>query len=155
MQLGCGGGEILGLKWKDIDLKNKLIHLENTKNGDRRIVPMNSDVIRILKNRMDHNQEKDSFIFAGKNPNEPVQIRSAWETALKESGIKNFRFHDLRHCAASLYMQLGYPLQVVSKLLGHRTISLTNMYSHLVLDQSVEASTRLGKFLSEEISMFI
>ncbi|MDN3506503.1 MAG: site-specific integrase [Simkaniaceae bacterium] len=156
--LSCGmrKSEILELKWKDTDLKNQLIHLENTKNGDRRIVPMNNDITSILRKRAPSSKESlESFVFPGKTLSQPVEIRSAWETALRESGIKNFRFHDLRHCAASLYMQLGYPLQAVSKLLGHRTISLTNMYSHLVLDQSVEATGRLGEFLSEEISVFI
>jgi integrase len=153
---GMRRGEILGLKWKDIDLKNQLIHLEDTKNGDRRIVPMNKDAAKILKERTtESTQGINSFVFSGNKPDEPVQIRSAWETALKESGVKDFRFHDLRHCAASLFMKLNYPLQVIAKIMGHKTIAMTNMYSHLALEQSVEASNRLGDLLSDEISVFI
>jgi integrase len=110
------------------------------------------ELIRKIFNK--NRQDLNSFVFSGTVPNKPIDIRSAWETAIKLSGIKDFRFHDLRHCAASLYMQLGYPLQVIGKILGHRTISMTNMYSHLILDQSIEASNRLKNFLSEEVSVF-
>jgi len=98
-------GEILNLKWHDVDFKRDVICLLETKSGEKREVPMNEAVkdvlIKVRKN------PKSAYIFCYKNGEQVRDIRKSFWTALKKSAIKDFRFHDLRHSAASHLVMAG------------------------------------------------
>jgi integrase len=66
-----------------------------------------------------------------KNPNISIDIRSAWEKALLKAQITNFKFHDLRHTAASYLAMNQASLLEIGELLGHKTIQMTKRYAHL------------------------
>jgi integrase len=69
--------------------------------------------------------------------------RRYWNQALEEADIDNFRFHDLRHTAASYLTQAGIPAITVAAILGHKTLQMTKRYSHLAVEHQREAVTKV------------
>lgn len=143
LNTGMRRGEILSLKWKDIDFKRDIIYLYKTKNNEKREVPMNeyakTALIRVRKN------PRSAYIFCN-NSGEPFRnLRKSFFTALKKSGIVNFRFHDLRHTFASHLVMSGVDLNTVRELMGHKSLDMTLRYSHLSPDHKKHAVDILGK----------
>ncbi len=131
LSTGMRRGEILNLKWGDVDLDRGAILLQTTKNGERRFVPLVGIALDLLKSRY-ANQSATSLVFpAPHSPSKPIDIRSAWETALEKASISNFRFHDLRHTAASYLAMNQASLLEIGTLLGHKTVQMTKRYAHL------------------------
>jgi len=131
LSTGMRRGEIMNLKWGDIDLGRGSILLQTTKNGDRRFVPLVEMALDLLRSKY-ANQSVDSLVFpAPHSPHKPIDIRSAWETALSKANIFNFRFHDLRHTAASYLAMNQTSLLEIGTLLGHKTVQMTKRYAHL------------------------
>lgn len=122
LSTGMRRGEILNLRWSDVDLDRGAILLQTTKNGERRFIPLVGIALDLLKSR--HvNQSTNSLVFpAPHSPSKPIDIRSAWEAALKKADISNFRFHDLRHTAASYLAMNQISLLEIGTLLGHKTV---------------------------------
>ena len=117
---GMRHGEIFNLKWNDINFKRDVICLLETKSGEKREVPMNESVKQALMNVSKYSQS--SYVFCHANGDKIKDIRKSFWTALKKSGIKDFRFHDLRHTAASQLVMAGIDLNTVREILGHNTI---------------------------------
>ncbi|MBN1353805.1 MAG: site-specific integrase [Candidatus Omnitrophica bacterium] len=126
---GMRRGEILKLKWRDIDFKNSLIYLNDTKNSESRQVPIN-DAVKSALISTEKNTESP-YIFCKPNGQPRFDIRKSFLQAQKKSGILNFRFHDLRHTFASQLVMAGIDLNTVRELLGHKSIQMTQRYSHL------------------------
>ena len=121
----------MNLKWGDVDLDRGSIFLQTTKNGERRFIPLVGTALNLLRSRSS-NETMDSLVFpAPHSPSKPIDIRSAWETALNKAGISNFRFHDLRHTAASYLAMNQASLLEIGTLLGHKTVQMTKRYAHL------------------------
>jgi integrase len=131
LSTGMRRGEIMNLKWGDIDLDRGSILLQTTKNGERRFIPLIGTALDLLLSKYT-NQAADSLVFpAPHSSSKPIDIRSAWETALRKAGISNFRFHDLRHTAASYLAMNQASLLEIGTLLGHKTVQMTKRYAHL------------------------
>ena len=131
LSTGMRRGEILNLKWSDVDLDRGSFLLQTTKNGERRFIPLVGIALDLLKSRH-ANQSTNSLLFpAPHSQSKPIDIRSAWETALSKAGISNFRFHDLRHTAASYLAMNQASLLEIGTLLGHKTVQMTKRYAHL------------------------
>ena len=126
---GMRKGEIFGLKWREVDLRQGVIHLLKTKNGEQREVPINKTVEDILY-RVRKNPD-NPYVFNLTSEQPVKEIRKSYKTALKSVGIENFRFHDLRHTFASQLVMAGVDLNTVRDLLGHKDIKMTLRYSHL------------------------
>jgi len=142
LNTGMRQGEILGLKWEDVDLKRGIIYLLNTKNGDRREVPMNKAVSMALEGI--ERDTESSYMFCDKFSKPYINVRSSFFTAMKKSGIINFRFHDLRHTAASHLVMAGVDLNTVRELLGHKSLGMTLRYAHLSQDHKKRAVAMLS-----------
>ncbi len=140
---GMRKGEIMGLKWRDIDFKRGIIHLYNTKNGEKRQLPMNETVINALIGVRKHPESE--LIFTKSTGESYGDFKKSFFTACNNSGIKNFRFHDLRHTFASQLVMNGIDLNTVRELLGHKTIQMTLRYSHLSPSFKKEAVETLNK----------
>lgn len=138
---GMRKSEIQNLKWRDINFKRGYITLKETKNGSTRIIPMNQAVKECLFSLEE--KPNSPYIFCGKNGG-PFNFRKAFETALKKTGIKDFKFHDLRHTFASHLVMSGTDLNTVRELLGHKDLSMTLRYSHLSPDHKSRAVDKLG-----------
>ena len=137
MALGTGmrKGEIMGLRWKNLNLhlaaEKGIIFLENTKNGKPRPILVTGLLLNLLRERC-ANQRDDALVFPSPNcPSRPVDIRSAWECALKNAGIEGFVFHGLRHQTASYAATIEDNPLVIGELLGHETLQMTKHYVHL------------------------
>lgn len=153
---GMRKGEIFNLKWHDIDWNNGLIYLLQTKNHEKREIPFNESVRNILI-RVRKNPESP-YVFNSVNGKPFVDIKKSYYTALSKAGIKNLRFHDLRHTFASQLVMAGVDLVTVKELLGHKRIEMTLRYSHLSCDHKKRAvkvlenlnGAKLEHSLSEE-----
>lgn len=143
LNTGMRRSEILGLRWKDIDFKERRITLEKTKNNTRRTVPMNETVCQALKSLPVHLREER--VFPGINSGNVVTV--AFEKACKRAGIEDFHFHDLRHTFASYLTMDGNNLRTVGELLGHRDPRMTMRYSHLSPEHLKDAVTTLENTL--------
>jgi integrase len=143
LNTGMRRGEILGLKWHDVDFKRDIITLLDTKNGEKREVYMNEQVktalIRAPKNPV------SPYIFCDNEGKPYRDIRKSFWTVLRKSGIKDFHFHDLRHTFASHLVMSGIDLNTVRELLGHKDIRMTLRYSHLSPSYKRRAVDLLGK----------
>ncbi|HSW94320.1 MAG TPA: site-specific integrase [Gammaproteobacteria bacterium] len=133
LALSTGGRrmEILGLRWQDVDLTRGVIILHETKNGERRILPLTGHALELMKEHSKIRQINCDLVFPGKNFKKPIDQRTPFETALKRAEIENFRWHDLRHSCASYLAMNGASLAEIAEVLGHRTLSMVKRYSHL------------------------
>lgn len=126
---GARRGEMLALKWSDIDFKRKISTLRNTKNGDNRLLPLTDTVLTEL---FRFRGVGSSLVFASEiKPDKPFEFRKHWHKTLESAGIENFRFHDLRHSAASYLAMNGATLHEIANVLGHRDTTVTQRYAHL------------------------
>jgi integrase len=132
LNTGMRKGEIFGLEWDRINFSRGVVQLEETKNGTRREIPMNQAVYDVLSSL----PRSGSRLFRG-------TVRAAFESALERASIKNFHFHDLRHTFASWLTMNGRPLKEVQELLGHKSITQTERYSHLAPERLREAVATL------------
>jgi integrase len=128
--------EILGLQWERVDLAkdmgfNARITLYDTKNGEPRGVPLNKDAISALIAVEPDADKRVGRVFKRSDGHGWGIIRTSFENAVERAGIPDFRFHDLRHTAASWLAMRGRPLKEIQEVLGHKSIAMTNRYAHL------------------------
>ena len=148
---GARQAEVMSLRWGQIDFKRQVITLHETKNGDRRGLPLVGEAFALLKRRSKVRDLKDDCIFpptARAKKAECLDLRQPWEKALKAAGIMDFHWHDLRHTAASYLAMSGVSLVEISKILGHRTMQMVSRYSHLsdghIVATGEKLAARLG-----------
>lgn len=145
LSTGMRQGEILNLKWSDVDLEKERVILHETKNGEIRQVAIAGHALDLLK-QLDKIRRLDThLLFPGKSPKKPIDIRSAWESALKKADISNFKFHDLRHTAASYLAMNGASLAEISEVLGHKTLAMVKRYAHLSATHTAGVITRMNE----------
>ena len=128
---GARSSEIMNLTWDLIDLERGRAILEDTKNGDRRALHLTAHALDTVKKLSEGRKEGECLLFPGAAPGHPVELRKAWADAKERAGIQNFRFHDLRHCAASYLAMNGATLAEIAEILGHKTLAMVKRYTHL------------------------
>lgn len=152
---GMRYSEIMNLHWSDLifsDNENAaLIVLKETKNGTQRGIPLSSFALQLVKA---WRQQKfpdgnvpspGSLLFPSqKKSDRPTSIRTAWRTALKQSTVKKFRFHDLRHTAASYLAMSGATASEMSEILGHKDLQMVKRYAHLSRDHITSVLTKMN-----------
>ena len=138
-------GEILGLRWRDVDFNKKRIIIQETKNGERRGVPLVGNALKLISELI-VNSSIDDFIFhSSEDSTRHCSIRTAWELAIERSGIEDFRFHDLRHSAASYLAMNGASLLEIAEILGHKTLQMVKRYSHLSESHTASVLEKMNK----------
>ncbi|WP_339063632.1 tyrosine-type recombinase/integrase [Tepidibacillus marianensis] len=175
---GMRRGEILALRWKDININNKMISVRQTlqavkgkglifkepKSGKERTVSIPDSLIEQLKKQKIKQRENklllgqiysdQDLVFAQKNgsPFQPSEVTRGFNKIIKESGITKVRFHDLRHTHATLLLEEGIHPKIVSERLGHSSINITlDTYSHVLPNIQEEAANRFNELLSNRI----
>ena len=146
---GMRRGEIFNLKWKDIDFVHGFIRVEKSKNYESRDIPMNSFLSETLKG-LDQNRKKESYVFCRDNGEKRITVDRVFKRALKEVGIEDFRFHDLRHTAASLLASGGCDLITLKNVLGHKTLSMTQRYAHFMPENHEKTRRIMQSFWGSE-----
>jgi integrase len=126
---GARKSEILSLKSKDVDFKRQCAVVYETKNHEPRTLYL-SDYLCALLKEMPQRRRKSPLVFASANGN-PINIEAQWRKARKRAGITDFRFHDLRHTAASYLAMNGASTSEIGEVLGHKSYDMVKRYSHL------------------------
>ncbi|MBE3110245.1 MAG: site-specific integrase [Acidobacteria bacterium] len=137
-------GEILALKWADLDLIRGIITITNSKSGRSRKIPMSGTVASALGGIPRHGE----FVFW--NPETKTQIKdvkTAWAAACARAKITGVRFHDCRHTALTWMLQSGADIVSVSKIAGHASIVMTQRYCHASPELQRLAVNKVGEIL--------
>lgn len=133
---GARRGELLALRWCDIDLDRAEGVLHDTKNGDRRVLVLLPSICEELRRFSPRDAATSSaLVFRSRlRPSQPYAMAQAFRDAMTLADIKNFRFHDCRHTAASYMAQHGASLLEIADTLGHRQLRMVQRYAHLNTD---------------------
>lgn len=130
-------GEILQLKWIDVDLDRKVIFVKNsdtfrTKSGKIRVIPMNEELYRMLSLKRQSGHHADFVFHKNGKPYRDEYVSKTFKKHVRRSGINDrLHFHSLRHTFATWLVQQGTSLYEIQKLLGHQDIKTSMIYSHL------------------------
>ena len=116
-------------KWENVDRGRGIIYLLDTKNGEQREVLMN-EVVKDALSKISR-KKGNPYVFTREDGSQYTGVQKFFRTALKKSGIINFRFHDLRHTFASHLVMMGVDIKTVQELMGHKSIEMTLRYAHL------------------------
>src|SRR6266851_4788784 len=128
---GIRKGSQYGLTWDMVDWDGRMLDIPRTKNEEAIHVPLNDAAIAALKVVHARGDGKGR-VFQSEKTGEPLENGRHWfDDAVIEAGIKNFRWHDLRHTFASRLRIKGTPLEDIADLLGHKSLTMTRRYAHL------------------------
>ena len=162
---GLRRGELLGLKWEDVDLQNGIIHVRRqvarvdgevkelplkTKNSYRNI-SISQDAVAMLTEMEAHRSSDYVFPSSTGGPISPDSVNNMLHRVLKRAGLPSIRFHDLRHTFATLALQNGVDIKTVSGMLGHFSAGFTlDTYAHVTTSAQKEAARTMGNVLAVE-----
>ena len=149
MALGTGArqGELLRLRWSDLDLQRRTAVLHETKNGERRTLVLSPPVLEALRELGAVRWLGSDLVFAGRRA--ARFPRWAWDEALAEAKVQDFTFHDLRHTFASYLAMSGATLAELADALGHKTLAMVKRYAHLSEQHTSGVVNRMAeRFLS-------
>jgi integrase len=150
LHTGMRRGEVLALKWADLD--QKLVRVTHTKNHRIRYIPMNSTLKKLLESMKPEatTWEKSPYVFSNEETETKFKdLSRAFEGACRRAGLEDVTFHTLRHTFASRLAQAGIPLNTVRELLGHGDMTVTMRYAHLAPNNLMEAVQVLVKGASD------
>ena len=150
LNTGMRFGEIANLTWQDIDFDNGIIYIKDPKNRTGRVAYMTEGVKELLLNKK-KNSDANSLIFPTNSNDKMPAVTSSFKHAVDKLGLNKsitdprnkVVFHTLRHTFASWLVQAGTPLYTVKELLGHKSIAMTERYSHLAENTMREAVKKL------------
>jgi integrase len=131
LSTGARHGELMNLRWQDVDFNRNVLTLHETKNGERRLLPLAGHALELIKAHGKVRRLDTDFIFPNSRGDKPVDVRKSFEAALEKASIDDFRFHDLRHSAASYLAMNGATLAEIAEVLGHKTLAMVKRYAHL------------------------
>ena len=175
LSTGARQAELLGLRWKDIDLENREISISaqlqrvdgkltlttpKTRKSRRKVRLCESAVSALIAHRMRQEFEKElassmwadlDFVFTNPSTGTPIDQRTLVKHFYRirdAAGIKDFRFHDLRHSCATFLLAQGVPVKMISEILGHSSSSFTmDIYAHAMPKLQEEASKQMDSVL--------
>lgn len=152
LSTGARKMELLNLTWNDVDLQRGMITLHDTKNGERRVLPLVGQALDLMNQHATVRRIDTSLVFPRRHGTKPMDIRTAWGNALKHADIPDFCFHDLRHSAASYLAMNGASLAEIAEILGHKTFSMVKRYAHFSEAHTAGVVARMNaKIFGEKI----
>jgi integrase len=146
-------GELIGLEWKTVDLERGTLRIVQGKTAaSARTLPLSATLVSVLRRHAEQQQaerravgdrwQDHGMVFPSSvgTPLNPRNLTHHFKKTLKQAGLPDIRFHDLRHTAATIMLEQGQHPKVVQMVLGHATINMTmNIYSHVSLKEKVSA----------------
>ena len=148
MLTGCRTGEILTLRWDDVDRTAGVLRLRDGKTGPR-MVPLTGPVLAVLDGI--ERMEGVSWVIRSKLDARLTGLFSHWQQIRMDVGLDDVRVHDLRHSYASRALALGESLTIIGRLLGHAKVETTAKYAHLVRDAEKAAAARTGDSIGAQL----
>lgn len=176
---GMRRGEVLGLRWKDIDFNNARIHVRQAivsvsyelifstpKNHRARVVDIDLETVEALRlHRKAQEVERDEWgndyldsdlVFCKENgePLHPQTYSQAFERIVAKSDLPPIRLHDLRHTHATIALRAGIPTKVISERLGHENPAFTlKQYAHVIPGMQAEAAKQIASLIQVEVAV--
>jgi integrase len=145
LSTGARQGELLALRWSDVDLRRKVIRLEDTKNNERRALPLAGLALELVSELSKVRRIDSDLVFPSKGDGaKPFHLRAVWLKALSDANVEDFRFHDLRHTAASYLAMNGATLAEIAEVLGHKTLAMVKRYAHLTEQHTSKVVERMN-----------
>ena len=172
--LGLRRGEILGLRWQDVDFEHSLISIKQSllrvkktnifstpkTDSSRRTIVASENIMKLLRiTQTEINKNKEFFDDAYSSydlvvcrvdgsPITPNALTPRFNSLLHKKNLPILRFHDLRHTNATLMLKNNIPAKIASQRLGHSSIAITlDLYSHVVNEMQEEAAKKINKVL--------
>ena len=146
---GCRLGEILNLRWDQVNFKDRTLRVERTKNNKIRMIPINTALFDEFS-RLKSTQGVSEYVFLNPKTQKPYgSIKTAFRAACRRAGIKGLRLHDARHTFASRLISNGVDLITIKDLLGHGSVRITEKYAHSNQEQKRKAVAVLGEKVAE------
>lgn len=131
LSTGARFTELMTLKWEQIDIDRGVALLLKTKNGEIRNIYFSGLALELIKKLYDERDNESELVFHGSKKTMPMKIDKHWKKVIEIAQIKDFRFHDLRHSAASYLAMNGASSVEIAEVLGHKTLAMVKRYSHL------------------------
>ena len=133
LALCTGGrlGEVTGITWPDVSFDRQTVTFRKTKNRETRTVPVTVNVLERLKEMQKVRRIDCDLVFPRFDGVQPKSIRAGWSHAVEKAGLPDFRFHDLRHTAASYLAMTGATPTELAAILGHKSLAMVARYSHV------------------------
>jgi integrase len=139
---GCRRGEIVGLRWADVDLERRFLQLRDSKTREKAVY-LSAGAVDVLESLPRF--AKNPFVIAGGGAGKPSgAVDKTWSRVRKRAGLPDVRLHDLRHTFASVGAGASVGLPIIGKLLGHTQASTTARYAHLANDPIRAAADAIG-----------
>ena len=149
MLTGCRRGEIVTLRWDDVDRSAGHLRLPDSKTGAR-FVPLTAAGMEVLDGI--EPVPGNPWVFAGKKPGAHVSdLTGVWHRLRRKMALEDVRLHDLRHSYASRALALGESLSMIGRLLGHTRVDTTARYAHLARDSEKSSAARIAGSIEENI----
>ncbi len=139
---GARQGELLNLKWQDVDLERGLAILHHTKNGERRALAITGLAEPVLREWSKVRRIDCALVFPSLR-GMAIFPQKAWGEAREAAGIEDFRFHDLRHTFASYLAMSGATLAELAEAMGHKTLAMVKRYAHLTEGHTMGVIARM------------
>ncbi|WP_395643439.1 tyrosine-type recombinase/integrase [Rudaea sp.] len=141
---GARKGELLNLRWPDVDMQRGLMTFHQTKNGERRTVPVVGFARDLLVEQGKVRRLDADLVFFG-DTGKPLEIGKMFTEACARARVADFHFHDLRHTAASYIAMNGGTLAEIAEVLGHKTLQMVRRYTHLTEGHTRGVLERMNK----------
>ena len=145
---GIRRGELLALRWMDVDIEKRRLYLRDTKNGQARILPLSGPAMQVLGSLPEG--AASDLVFAGVKGH---HLSIYTKRVFQRLGITDASFHTLRHTFASWMAMQGADLYVVGQILGHKTPRMTQRYAHLSPDYMAGAMEKLDGVMERALAL--
>jgi len=148
LSTGMRRSEVRFLTWEQVDLQKGVIILNTTKNGERRRVAVRGWRWTFCASTAKVRRIDTNFVFPGHKTartGQPFDVDHFWDLAVKEIGLKDFHFHDVRHTTASYLAMSGASLLEIAEVLGHKTLQMVKRYSHLAESHTASVVERMNQ----------
>jgi len=145
LSTGARMSEIMYLQWKDIDFQRRIMRLELTKNGEKRAIPISSHAFELVLQMSKVRRIDSPYLFPRADGKKPFEIKKHWQKAVQEARLTDFKFHDLRHTAASYLAMNGASLLEISNILGHKQMKMVKRYAHLTEQHTADVLERMNE----------
>jgi integrase len=145
-------GEILGLRWEQVDFKHKVIVLEalDTKTQEKREIPLNDTLVYLLQYVPKTLGSPYVFTYRGKRM---ASVKTAFKLACRKAGVENFRFHDLRHCMVTNFRKAGVSDNVIMSISGHKTHAVFKRYDRVDRDDRQKALGKVESLIDTHMTL--
>lgn len=141
-------GEIMSLKWSDVEFLTPRMTFRDTKNGETRSVSLGSTVIECLLNEQSKRVILSEYVFPSTDGTKPADFTTSWKKVVKSTGL-NICFHTLRHTGASHLAMNGATLLEIAAILGHKTLAMVKRYSHLSTSSTASIIDKMNRNILE------